>query len=75
MLSLIIQVLIAPYLGMELMKFNDQFPPNDPGKLMITSADSVIRVLSGLDVVCKLKGQFAGCIDYLTVSQLYKLQM
>lgn len=33
-----------------------QFPPNDPGKLMITSADSVIRVLSGLDVVCKLKG-------------------
>ncbi|KAF8030586.1 hypothetical protein BT93_E2885 [Corymbia citriodora subsp. variegata] len=33
-----------------------QFPPNDPGKVMITSADSVIRVLSGLDVICKLKG-------------------
>ncbi|XP_030454081.1 uncharacterized protein LOC115675515 [Syzygium oleosum] len=33
-----------------------QFPPNDPGKVMVTSADSVIRVLSGLDVICKLKG-------------------
>lgn len=55
-----IQVLIASDFGMELINFSDQFPPNDPGKVMVTSADSVIRVLSGLDVICKLKGQFSG---------------
>lgn len=33
-----------------------QFAPNDPNKLMVTSADSHIRILNGLDVICKYKG-------------------
>ncbi|KAK8692797.1 hypothetical protein V6N13_070404 [Hibiscus sabdariffa] len=32
-----------------------EFSPSDPSKVIITSADSLVRVLSGRDVVCKLK--------------------
>ncbi|XVF51250.1 hypothetical protein PTKIN_Ptkin04bG0169600 [Pterospermum kingtungense] len=32
-----------------------EFSPSDPSKVIITSADSLVRVLSGTDVVCKLK--------------------
>ncbi|XP_022761848.1 WD repeat-containing protein 44-like isoform X2 [Durio zibethinus] len=32
-----------------------QFSPNDPSKVIITSADSLVRVLSEREVVCKLK--------------------
>ncbi|KAK9027382.1 hypothetical protein V6N11_067218 [Hibiscus sabdariffa] len=32
-----------------------EFSPTDPSKVMITSADSLVRVLSGRDVVCKVK--------------------
>ncbi|KAM7279672.1 hypothetical protein ACFE04_006806 [Oxalis oulophora] len=32
-----------------------QFSPSDPGKVIVTSADSLVRVLSGADVICKLK--------------------
>ncbi|GMI89116.1 hypothetical protein like AT5G42010 [Hibiscus trionum] len=32
-----------------------EFSPSDPSKVMITSADSLVRVLSGRDVVCKVK--------------------
>ncbi|XWS61563.1 hypothetical protein CRYUN_Cryun07bG0136100 [Craigia yunnanensis] len=32
-----------------------EFSPCDPSKVIITSADSLVRVLSGRDVVCKLK--------------------
>ncbi|WRX16750.1 WD40 repeat - like 10 [Theobroma cacao] len=31
------------------------FSPSDPSKVIITSADSLVRVLSGRDVACKLK--------------------
>ncbi|XP_023643383.1 WD repeat-containing protein 44 isoform X2 [Capsella rubella] len=32
-----------------------QFLPSDPEKVMVTSADSQIRILCGEDVICKLK--------------------
>ncbi|KAK9042888.1 hypothetical protein V6N11_071242 [Hibiscus sabdariffa] len=32
-----------------------EFSPSDPSKVMITSADSLVRVLSERDVVCKVK--------------------
>ncbi|GMJ13758.1 hypothetical protein like AT1G64610 [Hibiscus trionum] len=32
-----------------------EFSPSDPSKVMITSADSLVHVLSGRDVVCKVK--------------------
>ncbi|XP_042952973.1 uncharacterized WD repeat-containing protein C3H5.08c-like isoform X2 [Carya illinoinensis] len=33
-----------------------QFSPNEPSKVMVTSADSVVRILSGVDIICKFKG-------------------
>ncbi|KAL5540038.1 hypothetical protein UlMin_042811 [Ulmus minor] len=33
-----------------------QFSPTDPSKLMVTSADSKVRILHGVDVVCKYRG-------------------
>ncbi|OMO64259.1 hypothetical protein CCACVL1_21930 [Corchorus capsularis] len=33
-----------------------QFSPGDPDKLMVTSADSQVRILHGVDVVCKFRG-------------------
>ncbi|RZC56485.1 hypothetical protein C5167_015339 [Papaver somniferum] len=33
-----------------------QFSPSDPSKLMVTSADSHVRVLDGVDVICKFRG-------------------
>ncbi|KAE8722203.1 hypothetical protein F3Y22_tig00014304pilonHSYRG00042 [Hibiscus syriacus] len=32
-----------------------EFSPCDPSEVLITSADSLVRVLSGRDVICKLK--------------------
>ncbi|XP_031389168.1 uncharacterized protein LOC116201852 isoform X2 [Punica granatum] len=32
-----------------------QFTPSDPSKVMVTSADSTVRILSGLDVICKFR--------------------
>ncbi|PKI45499.1 hypothetical protein CRG98_034109 [Punica granatum] len=37
-----------------------QFTPSDPSKVMVTSADSTVRILSGLDVICKFRGS-SGC--------------
>ncbi|XP_052209468.1 uncharacterized protein LOC127812920 isoform X2 [Diospyros lotus] len=34
-----------------------QFSPSDPSKVLVTSADSQVRVLCGLDVVFKFKGR------------------
>uniref|UniRef100_A0A7N0VM58 Uncharacterized protein n=1 Tax=Kalanchoe fedtschenkoi TaxID=63787 RepID=A0A7N0VM58_KALFE len=33
-----------------------QFSPCDPSKVMVTSADSAVRILCGIEVICKLKG-------------------
>lgn len=33
-----------------------QFSPSDPGKVMVVSADSQIRVLDGVDIICKYRG-------------------
>ncbi|KAL4355132.1 hypothetical protein GQ457_06G031310 [Hibiscus cannabinus] len=33
-----------------------QFAPGDPDKLMVTSADSQVRILHDVDVVCKFRG-------------------
>lgn len=33
-----------------------QFSPGDPSKLMVTTADSRVRILRGVDVICKYKG-------------------
>ncbi|XWS46260.1 hypothetical protein CRYUN_Cryun14cG0049400 [Craigia yunnanensis] len=33
-----------------------QFSPGDPDKLMVTSADSQVRILHGVDIVCKFRG-------------------
>lgn len=33
-----------------------QFAPNDSNRLMVTSADSHIRILNGVDVICKYRG-------------------
>ncbi|XP_021767305.1 WD repeat-containing protein 44-like [Chenopodium quinoa] len=33
-----------------------QFSPGDPSKLMVTTADSQVRILKGVDVICKYKG-------------------
>ncbi|KAJ9681122.1 hypothetical protein PVL29_020152 [Vitis rotundifolia] len=33
-----------------------QFSPSDPSKLMVTSADSQVRILDGVDVICKYRG-------------------
>ncbi|OVA06324.1 WD40 repeat [Macleaya cordata] len=33
-----------------------QFFPSDPTKLMVTSADSQVRILDGVDVICKYRG-------------------
>ncbi|KAJ6347255.1 hypothetical protein OIU76_003863, partial [Salix suchowensis] len=33
-----------------------EFSPSDPSKVVVTSADSRVRVLCGLDVVCKFRG-------------------
>ncbi|KAI4303622.1 hypothetical protein MLD38_039230 [Melastoma candidum] len=41
-------------LGKRIMGF--QFPPDDPGKVVVSSADSIIRVLSGHEIICKFKG-------------------
>jgi hypothetical protein len=38
--------------------FTLQFSPSDPSKLVVTSADSLVRVISGLDVICKFRGWF-----------------
>lgn len=33
-----------------------QFSPSDPTRLMVTSADSQVRILHGVDVICKYRG-------------------
>ncbi|KAL9229011.1 hypothetical protein vseg_004529 [Gypsophila vaccaria] len=33
-----------------------QFSPGDPSTLMVTTADSHVRLLKGVDVICKFKG-------------------
>ncbi|KAB2632957.1 vegetative incompatibility protein HET-E-1-like [Pyrus ussuriensis x Pyrus communis] len=33
-----------------------QFSPSNPSKVMVTSADSAVRVISGRDIVCKYRG-------------------
>lgn len=33
-----------------------QFFPNDSDKVMVTCADSHVRIVCGEDVICKLKG-------------------
>uniref|UniRef100_A0A5B7AEV8 Uncharacterized protein n=1 Tax=Davidia involucrata TaxID=16924 RepID=A0A5B7AEV8_DAVIN len=33
-----------------------QFSPSDPTKVMVTSADSQVRILCGVNVICKFKG-------------------
>ncbi|KAA8516197.1 hypothetical protein F0562_019376 [Nyssa sinensis] len=33
-----------------------QFSPSDPKKLMVTSADSQVRILHGVDVICRYRG-------------------
>ncbi|EEF39027.1 WD-repeat protein, putative [Ricinus communis] len=33
-----------------------QFSPSDPTKLMVTSADSQVRIIDGVDVICKYRG-------------------
>ncbi|KNA11341.1 hypothetical protein SOVF_136070 [Spinacia oleracea] len=33
-----------------------QFSPGDPSKLMVTTADSQVRILKGVNVICKYKG-------------------
>ncbi|XP_058084402.1 uncharacterized protein LOC131232222 [Magnolia sinica] len=33
-----------------------QFCPSDPSKVMVTSADSQVRILDGVDVICKYRG-------------------
>ncbi|KAJ7952187.1 putative WD-repeat protein [Quillaja saponaria] len=33
-----------------------QFSPSDPSKVMVTSADSLVRVISGVDVICQFRG-------------------
>ncbi|KAJ6943711.1 hypothetical protein NC652_009229 [Populus alba x Populus x berolinensis] len=38
--------------------FTLQFSPSDPSKVVVTSADSLVRVLCGLDVICKFSGWF-----------------
>ncbi|KAJ6946013.1 hypothetical protein NC651_000937 [Populus alba x Populus x berolinensis] len=35
-----------------------EFSPSDPSKLVVTSADSLVRVICGLDVICKFRGWF-----------------
>ncbi|KAJ6962168.1 WD repeat-containing protein 44 [Populus alba x Populus x berolinensis] len=32
-----------------------EFSPSDPSKLVVTSADSLVRVICGLDVICKFR--------------------
>lgn len=34
-----------------------QFCPSDSSKVMVTSADSQVRILSGVNVMCKFKGE------------------
>lgn len=45
-----------------------QFSPTDSSKVIVTSADSVIRILSGADVICKFKGMFWFYINYFGVN-------
>lgn len=33
-----------------------QFSPTDPSKLMVSSADSQVKIFSGVDVICKFRG-------------------
>lgn len=33
-----------------------QFSPSDPTKVMVASADSLVRILCGADVICKFRG-------------------
>ncbi|KAJ0049488.1 hypothetical protein Pint_14852 [Pistacia integerrima] len=45
-----------------------QFSPSDPSKVIVTSADSLVRVLCGPDVISKLKGlwlSFVDCLSFL----------
>lgn len=35
-----------------------QFSPSDTSKLMVTSADSQVRILDGVDVICKYRGEW-----------------
>lgn len=37
--------------------FSLQFSPSDPTKVLVTSADSQVRVLCGADVLLKFKGE------------------
>lgn len=45
--------------------FSLQFSPSDPGKVIAVSADSHIRVLDGVQVICKYKGSHSlFCISH-----------
>lgn len=35
-----------------------QFCPSDPTKVMVTSADSQVRILSGVNIMSKYKGEW-----------------
>ncbi|XP_065858511.1 uncharacterized protein [Euphorbia lathyris] len=37
-----------------------EFSPSDPSKVVVTSADSLVRVLCGMDVICKFKTSSIG---------------
>ncbi|WCJ26578.1 Transducin/WD40 repeat-like superfamily protein [Euphorbia peplus] len=37
-----------------------EFSPSDPSKVVVTSADSLVRILCGMDVICKFKASSIG---------------
>ncbi|EEF43412.1 2-deoxy-glucose resistant protein 2 [Ricinus communis] len=37
-----------------------EFSPSDPSKVVVTSADSLVRVLCGMDVICKFRASSIG---------------
>lgn len=40
------------------LRFNSvQFLPGDPEKVLITSADSQVRIIQGHDVICRYRGK------------------
>lgn len=40
-----------------------QFLPHDPKKILVTSADSQVRIIDGLNVIEKYKGMYNLFID------------
>jgi len=48
-----------------------QFFPGDPSKLMVTIADSEVRILKGADVICRYKGAWPPAVNFFVINDCW----